>query len=163
MVVGHSATCTLAWMAADRRPDRVLAVALIGGFPATDATAYAEFFPIVDGEMPFPGWDPFDGPDSADLDDAAKAQIAAGTIAVPEGVASGTVHYSTARRFDVPVVLVCPEYSPEQAKEWIDAGDAPEIARACHVTFADIASGHWPMFTKPVQLAEILDEIARNG
>ncbi|HWS34012.1 MAG TPA: alpha/beta hydrolase, partial [Actinoplanes sp.] len=33
VVVGHSAACTLAWLAADARPGRVSRVVLIGGFP----------------------------------------------------------------------------------------------------------------------------------
>ena len=32
LVVGHSAACTLAWLAADARPEKVAGVALIGGF-----------------------------------------------------------------------------------------------------------------------------------
>src|SRR4051794_38240322 len=32
MVVGHSAAATLAWLAADARPEKVAKVALIGGF-----------------------------------------------------------------------------------------------------------------------------------
>jgi pimeloyl-ACP methyl ester carboxylesterase len=73
MVVGHSAACTLAWMAADRRPDKVGAVVLIGGFPATDGDAYADFFETVDGVMAFPGWGPFEGADGR----AAAARAAA--------------------------------------------------------------------------------------
>src|SRR4051812_2272161 len=41
MVVGHSAAATLAWLAADARPDEVSSVALIGGFPASDGGTYA--------------------------------------------------------------------------------------------------------------------------
>ena len=46
LVVGHSAACTLAWLAADARPDAVARVALIGGFPTADGDAYADFFEI---------------------------------------------------------------------------------------------------------------------
>src|SRR4051812_35683587 len=83
MVVGHSAACTLAWLAADARPDRVATVALVGGFPGTDGEAYADFFPVTDGVMPFPGWGPFEGPDSADLDGEARRAIETAAIAVP--------------------------------------------------------------------------------
>src|SRR2546430_699540 len=40
MVVGHSAATTLAWLAADARPERVSRVALIGGFPAGTGESY---------------------------------------------------------------------------------------------------------------------------
>jgi pimeloyl-ACP methyl ester carboxylesterase len=156
LVVGHSAACTLAWLAADARPEKVAGVALVGGFPTADEQPYADFFEVQDGVMPFPGWDPFEGADSADLDEEARRAFAAAAIPVPEGVAKGVVRLSDERRFDVPVVLVCPEYTPAQAREWISAGDVPELAKARHVEFVDIDSGHWPMITQPAELARLL-------
>jgi pimeloyl-ACP methyl ester carboxylesterase len=156
MVVGHSAACTLAWLAADARPEKVAKVALIGGFPSADGQAYADLFEPKDGVMPFPGWDPFEGPDSADLDEDARRSFAAAAIPVPEGVTKGVVQLRDERRFDVPVVIVCPEFTPAQAREWIGGGDVPELARAKHVDFVDIDSGHWPMLTRPVELARLL-------
>jgi pimeloyl-ACP methyl ester carboxylesterase len=160
MVVGHSAACTLAWLAADARPGKVAKVALIGGFPEADGQPYADFFEVKDGVMPFPGWGPFDGPDSADLDEETRRSLAAAAIPVPEGVSKGVVHLSDERRFEVPVVIVCPEFSPAQAQEWIGAGDVPELAKVRHLDFADIDSGHWPMVTKPTELAGILSAAA---
>ncbi|MBF9128149.1 alpha/beta hydrolase [Plantactinospora sp. S1510] len=156
MVVGHSAACTLAWLAADLRPEKVARVALIGGFPNGDGQPYADFFPIQDGTMPFPGWGPFEGPDSADLDEEARRGFSSAAIPVPEAVARGTVRLTDERRFDVPVVLVCPEFTPAQAKEWVAAGELPELARVKHLDYVDIDSGHWPMVTRPVELAQLL-------
>ncbi|NUR87131.1 MAG: alpha/beta hydrolase [Nonomuraea sp.] len=156
MVVGHSAACTLAWLAADARPERVAKVAMIGGFPGTDGRPYADFFERKDGVMPFPGWGPFEGADSADLDEEARRRFEAAAIPVPEGVAEGVVRLKDERRFGVPVVVVCPEFTPDQAKEWIGAGDVPELAKVASLEFADIDSGHWPMFTRPGELARIL-------
>ncbi|WP_419992890.1 alpha/beta fold hydrolase [Streptomyces boninensis] len=160
LVVGHSAACALAWLAADARPEGVAEVALIGGMPQADGAPYADFFPVVDGVMPFPGWQPFEGPDAADLDDAARERFESAAISVPERVAKGVVRLTDERRFDVPVVLVCPEFTPAQAKEWIEAGEAPELARAKHLEYVDIDSGHWPMVTKPAELARLLAAVA---
>lgn len=162
MVVGHSAACTLAWLAADARPERVAKVALIGGFPSADGEAYADFFPSQDGVMHFPGWEPFEGPDSADLDAERRRSIAQAAIPVPDGVAKGTVRLTDVRRFEIPVVLVCPEFSPAQAQEWIDAGELPELAKAAHLDLVDIDSGHWPMFSAPTELARLLAAAARE-
>ncbi len=156
MVVGHSAACTLAWMVADQRPSGLHSIVLIGGFPAEDGDTYADFFEPIDGLMGFPGWEPFEGPDSSDLDEAARREFAASAVPVPDGVSKGIVHLSDERRFDVPVLVVCPEYTPDQARGWIEAGEAPELKSAHRVTFADIDSGHWPMVTQPVELARIL-------
>ncbi|MEV7978893.1 alpha/beta fold hydrolase [Streptomyces sp. NPDC086519] len=160
VVVGHSAACTLAWLAADRRPERVAKVVLVGGFPTADGQPYADFFEVRDGVMPFPGWEPFEGPDAADLDEGARQALASAAIPVPAGVAKGVVRLADERRFDVPVVVVCPEFTPAQAQEWIKGGDVPELARAKHVGFADIDSGHWPMVTRPAELARILAAVA---
>lgn len=162
LVVGHSAASTLAWLVADRRPAGVAGVVMIGGFPSSHDSSYADFFEVVDGVMAFPGWEPFAGPDSDDLDDAARAGIEAVAVGVPEGVARATVTLTDERRFTVPVTLICPEFTPDQAREWIDAGDLPELERSAQVSFVDIDSGHWPMVTRPAELARILDDISQD-
>jgi pimeloyl-ACP methyl ester carboxylesterase len=162
LVVGHSAACTLAWLAADARPEKVAKAVLIGGFPSSDGQPYFGGLETTDGVLPFPGWGPFEGPDSADLDEDTKRRIAAAAIPVPEGVTKGVVHLTDERRFDVPVVIVCPEFTPAEARDWIGAGDVPELAKAKHLEFVDIDSGHWPMFSKPDELARLLADIAAH-
>lgn len=160
MVVGHSAACSLAWLAADARAGKVGKVALIGGFPSGEGTCYADFFPIRDGAMPFPGWEAFEGPDSADLDDAAKRSFASAAIPVPDGVARGVITLADDGRYDVPVVVVCPEFTAAEARQWIARGDVPELAKAQQLSFVDIESGHWPMISAPAELARLLADIA---
>ncbi|MDT0319927.1 alpha/beta fold hydrolase [Streptomyces millisiae] len=160
VVVGHSAACTLAWLAADARPERIARVVLVGGFPAADGRPYADFFEIRDGAMPFPGWAPFEGPDAADLDEAARRRFASRAIPVPAGVATGVVRLTDERRFGVPVTLVCPEYTPAQARGWIDAGEIPELTRVERLEMVDLDSGHWPMFSRPREFARLLAEVA---
>lgn len=160
VVVGHSAAATLAWLAADARPDAVRRVVLVGGFPTADGGTYADFFPVVDGRMPFPGWGPFEGADTADLDAAARDALASRTTPVPEGVARGVVRPADARRYAVPVTVVCPEFTADDARAWVAAGDVPELAAAHDVTYVDVDSGHWPMVTRPEELAALLDAAA---
>jgi pimeloyl-ACP methyl ester carboxylesterase len=163
MVAGHSAACNLAWLAADARPARISKVALIGGFPSADGETYFGEFSVQDGAVPFPGWGAFEGPDSADLDDAARQAIASAAIPVPEGVTGGVITLADERRYDVPVVLICPEYSPDQAREWIGQGEVPELAKSTNVSFADIDSGHWPMFSAPAELGRLLANVAEES
>ena len=162
LVVGHSAACTMAWLAADARPDDVAGVVLIGGWPSGDGEPYADFFETVDGVMPFPGWGAFEGPDSADLDEDARRSFTAAAIPVPEAVAKGVVRLRDERRYGVPVVLVCPEFTPAQAREWIAAGELAELGKASHLELVDIDSGHWPMLTQPVELARLLAAAAES-
>jgi pimeloyl-ACP methyl ester carboxylesterase len=162
LVVGHSAACTLAWVAADRRPEAITGVAMIGGFPTTNGETYADFFEPTGDGVPFPGWEPFAGPDSDDMSADLKAEVAAGTHPVPVGVTKGTVRWTDERRHDVPLTLICPEFDPAQVKEWIDAGDVPELGAATALELVDLESGHWPMFTQPAALAALLDEATRR-
>lgn len=158
VVVGHSAACTLAWLAADRRPTEVRGVVMLGGFPTQDGQTYADFFPITGGVMPFPGWGPFAGPDAGDLDAAARKRFEVAAVDVPEGVAKGVVRLTDDRRLRVPVTVICPEFSPAQAQEALDGGHVPALDGAA-VTLVDLDSGHWPMFSEPAGLARLLGDV----
>jgi pimeloyl-ACP methyl ester carboxylesterase len=162
MIVGHSAASALAWLAVDARPQNVAKAAFIGGFPSADGEPYADLFEPVNGVMAFPGWGPFEGPDSADLGEEARRAFESAAIPVPAGVTKGVVRLTNDQRYDVPLVLVCPEFSPDEAQEWINDGELPELAKAKHVEFVDIDSGHWPMLTKPAELAQILAAAASS-
>ncbi len=159
MVVGHSAASTLAWLAADRRPDAVGQVVMVGGMPSAHGEKYMPFFEPENGVVPFPGWEPFEGPDSADLSDRVRAEFESGAIPVPESVTGATVNYTDERRKSVPVVLVCPEYSSVQARKWFEEGEMPELQGVARLDYVDVDSGHWPMLTKPRELAELLHSL----
>ena len=163
VVVGHSAAATLAWLAADRRPAEVARVVMVGGFPSADSSPYADFFPVTGDLMPFPGWEPFEGPDAADLDEEARRRVAAAAVAVPTGVSRAPVRLLDERRYAVPVTLVCPEFSPDEARAWLAEGELPELAQVADLSYVDIDSGHWPMVTRPVELARLLGAVLAGG
>lgn len=70
------------------------------------------------------------------------------------------MHLSDERRFDGPVTLICPEVSVAQAREWVEGGEVPELSTARHVDYVDIVSRHWPMFSRPTELATLMAEVA---
>ena len=163
LVVGHSAASTLAWMAADRRPELVAKVVFIGGTPSAQGGEYAPWFEVTGGAVPFPGWEAFSGPDADDLDEATRARIAEATHPVPEGVVKGTVNYTNAERHAIPSVEICPEFSPADARAWIHSGQAPELAAMQNLELVDLDSGHWPMYSTPDELARALASIASGN
>lgn len=70
------------------------------------------------------------------------------------------VRLADKRRYDVPVMLVCPEFTPTQARAWIDGGDVLELAKVKQLSFVDIDSGHRPMMSAPIELGRLLPEAA---
>ncbi len=81
-------------------------------------------------------------------------------MTAPEAVTRGTVRLYDERRYHVPVTLICPEFTPDEARESIEAGQIPELARATRLTMVDLASGHWPMLSCPADLAAVLHTLA---
>lgn len=162
VVVGHSAACSLAWVAADARPDKVARVVMVGGFPVADGANYFDALDPVGGVVSWPGWEAFVGPDSDDLDEEARAVMDSHLVPVSSAITHAPVHLSDERRYDVPITLVCPEFSIADAKEWIASGQLGEFEKARALDFADIDSGHWPMYSRPVEFAALLDEISRR-
>jgi pimeloyl-ACP methyl ester carboxylesterase len=106
-----------------------------------------------------------DGNMLATLADQVAAVVAAVDAAVgrPMVVGHSAAGLADERRHDVPVVLVCPEFTPAQAREWIGQGGAPELAKSKTVSFVDIDSGHWPMITVPADLARLLAQTAEES
>jgi pimeloyl-ACP methyl ester carboxylesterase len=162
LVVGHSASATLAYCAADARPDRVARLVYVGGFPVPDGQQFMTGLEADGDGVPFPGWDAFEGPDSADLDESAKQDLLARFLPTPVGVITGTVTLGDERRYDIPATAVCPEYSPDDLRAWIAGGDLPELARTRQLDVVDIDSGHWPQVTQPVRLAELILAVATD-
>ncbi|BAJ31981.1 MULTISPECIES: alpha/beta hydrolase [Kitasatospora] len=163
LVVAHSAACSLGWMAVDARPAGVAGLVLVDGFPEADGNPYAGHFPVRDGVVPFPGWEPFAGATGADLDAAWRARIEAAAVPVPAGVALAPVRLADERRFGVPVTMLCAEAPVAEVRGWIAGGAAPEVSRMERIEFVDLDSGHWPMFTRPVELAALIDAAAARS
>lgn len=158
VLVGHSAGAGVATAALDRRVDRVARIILIGGFPAVNAEPIMKGFPNHDGDIPLLDWAEFDDADLRDLDDAARAQFAARAIPSPAALALDPVALVDERRYEVPLTAVCTEFSAADLRGWIAAGESSvqDFARFRDVTYVDLPTGHWPQFTKPHELADVI-------
>jgi len=156
VVVGHSMGAGIAHAAADARPDRVARLVLVGGFPGKDGEPLAAGFGTDGSDLPFPGWEAMDDADVRDLDDAARAALLDAMTPSPARLTTDVLRLTDDRRHQVPVTLICPEFSPEQARGWVEAGDLPELAAADEVEYVDLDSGHWPQVTRPDELAALI-------
>ena len=162
-VVGHSGGGSIAHGVADARPDRIARVVYVDAGPLGDGLSINDELPVVDGEIPLPDWSVFDDADLVDLDDALRAEFRARSIPEPKGVAYDPISLGDERRYDVPITIIASEFPSSALVEWI-AADSPftrELAKVKHVDYVDLPTGHWPQFTKPVQLGQAIVAVAR--
>jgi pimeloyl-ACP methyl ester carboxylesterase len=158
VLVGHSAGGAIAHAAVDARPDRVARVVYVGGFPTGDGDAVADGYPAENGEVPLPDWSAFEEEELVDLDDEARAAFRERAIPSPEHVTRDPQQLSDERRYDVPVTVICTEFTSEMLRGWIGQGLAPvrEFTKIRDVQYVDLPTGHWPQFTRPKELGRAI-------
>jgi pimeloyl-ACP methyl ester carboxylesterase len=162
LLVGHSAGAGIASVALDARPDRVARAVYVGGFPAPDGEPLMAGFAVDGGDLPMPDWSEFDDADLTDLDDAGRERFRARAIPSPASLTTDPVRLSDDRRYDVPVTVVCPEFTSDTLRKWIEQDLPPvrEFTKVRTLEYVDLPTGHWPQFTRPDDLARILLERA---
>lgn len=158
VLVGHSGGGAIAHGAADARPDRVARVVYVDAGPLGQGACINDELPIVGDEIPLPPWEAFEDEDLVDLDDTLRAEFRARAIPEPAAVATDGIELGDERRYEVPITVIACEFPSAMLTEWI-AADAPftrELAKVRRVDYVDLPTGHWPQFTKPVQLGQAI-------
>lgn len=165
VLVGHSGGGALVGEVLDRDPGRYARVVFVDSGPLVDGARLSPALPGGATEIPLPAWTELEaqGSSLAGLDDAALARFRERSVPQPGLVATGEVRMRDAARFDVPVTAVCTSISGEQLLA-IASHDAPfhtELLDYPDLTFVDLPTGHWPMLSRPGDLAAVLVEACR--
>ena len=160
VLVGHSGGGNVAWGAADARPDRIARVVFVDTIPPAPGRGISEF-EVLDGVVPFPGWDFFPDEDVHDLDAATRARTAPLMKSVPARVPSDPLTLTDPRRHAVAVTLLMGAYDQAsleaEVDDWGPYGD--EYQAITDVEVVRIGSAHWPQFSVPDRLAKLLAEV----
>ena len=158
VLVGHSAGAAIAHAAVDARPERIARAVYVGGFPIGDGEAVADGYPTDNGEVPLPDWSDFEDEELIGLDDQARAEFRDRAVPSPAHVTRDRQLLSDERRYDVPVTVICTEFTSAMLRGWIEQGLAPlrELAKIRDVEYVDLPTGHWPQFTRPEELARAI-------
>ena len=163
VLVGHSGGGPIVHAAADARLSRVARVVHVDTWPGTPGRCINDGMPMENGEIPLPAWDTFDDEDLVDLTDELKAELRARAIPQPARVACDLQVLVNEERHDLPTTVIACEFPSTQLKEWMAGGaeSLKELSEMRNVTWVDLPTGHWPMFTKPAELASAINDAVR--
>ena len=66
-------------------------------------------------------------------------------------------------RLDVPSTVICTGFTSEQVKAAVEEGYAwlGGLTELRNVTYVDLPTSHWPMWSRPQELAAIIGDVAK--
>ena len=164
VLVGHSGGGALVGEVVDRVPGRVDRAVYLDSGPLVDGAALNPGLPDGVTEIVLPSWDELAAQGSSvdGIDDAGLARFRERARPHPARVATEPVHVSDSARFDVPVTAICTSIGAEQLQALAGPGAPFHTELLDHdVTWVDLPTGHWAMFSRPADLAAALIEAAR--
>jgi len=158
VLVGHSGGGAIIHGVVDARPDRVARAIYVDSGPLGDGGVINDELPTEGDDVPLPPWELFEDADLTDLTDELRVRFRSRAIPQPLRVASDPQHLSDERRYDVPATVIACEFPSSTLKQWIAGGHpyVAELGRIHDVEYVDLPTGHWPQFTKPVELGEAI-------
>ncbi len=156
VLVGHSGGGAIAHAVADARPLSIARIVYVDSGPLAHGHVVNDELPVEHGEIPLPDWSVFEEPDLTDLTDELREHFRSIAIPQPARVASDKQVLSDPRRYDVPVTVICCEFTTEQLLRWMKAGEFDELEKVVDYELVDLPTGHWPQFTKPSELAHAI-------
>ena len=155
----HSGTGFSGYVASDRVPELIAAMVYVDSAPGK---------PPLD-----PGFDAVEKPlnweelaAEENLDGLTEQQLETfRRRAVPEpgGVLREAIALGNDARRDLPTTMICTGYTSEQYQDAVEEGYAwlagvPELR---DVTWVDLPTSHWPMWSRPQELAAIIGDVAK--
>lgn len=164
ILVAHSGANAPVSLILDRHPELVSRVLWVDSGPVADGSVFAPDFPEDLEELPLPAFDVLGQQASLEgLSADALERFRARAVPEPAPVLRQPVELVNESRRSVPTTLVCCSISGEQVVELIQAGHPmfAEVANLEDVDIIDLPTGHWPMWSRPRDLAEVIGSAAK--
>jgi pimeloyl-ACP methyl ester carboxylesterase len=178
VLVGHSYAGLVVSAVADRIPERISLLAYLDSGPVPDGSAYLDLQPpeakalidrLVEQNddgwlLPMPSWDELEGvlgASLAGLGENERSRMRSRAVAQPLQTWTQPVSLKNTARDDLPKLLITCSFPLAQVQQMI-AAEHPWFAELAgpQWSFRELTTGHWPMFSVPDQLADLLDEVA---
>jgi hypothetical protein len=155
----NSASGFSGYAASDRVPGRIAAMVYVDtapGVPPLDPAFEGAEKPLV--------WEEIEAEESLDgLTEAQKATFRDRAVPVPGGVLRGGVDLVNEARKAIPSTIICTSFPAEAYQRYARENDWSWLAgikELQDITWVDLPTSHWPMWSRPRDLATIIGDVA---
>jgi len=73
--------------------------------------------------------------------------------------------FTNETRLDVPSTVICTAYTAEEYRAAVEAGYSfvAGLVELRDVTYLELPTSHWPMWSRPTELAALISEVAHSA
>jgi pimeloyl-ACP methyl ester carboxylesterase len=159
----HSATGFSGYAASDRVPDRIAAIVYVDTAPGKGALD-----PSFEGVEKPMVWEEIEAEENLDgLTEAQLATFRERAVPVPASLIREGHEFTNDARRDIPSTIIATGYSAEDYRryarehpDWVFLAGLGELR---NVTWIDLPTSHWPMWSRPADIARIIGDVARGA
>ncbi|YCK82593.1 alpha/beta fold hydrolase [Arthrobacter sp. D3-18] len=165
-VVAHSGANAPVSLVLDRHPELVRLVVWVDSGPLATGSIFAPDLPDGLEELPLPSLEVLAQQASLEgLSAEVLERFRARAVPEPGPVLRQPVELMNDARRKVPTTLVCCSIPGAQVLELAHTGHAmfAEVANIEHLDVIDLPTGHWPMWSRPRDLAKVIQVAASRG
>ena len=166
VIVAHSGANFPVSLVLDRHPELVRRVVWVDSGPVATGSVFAPGLPEDLAELPLPPFDALGAQASLEgLSPEVLERFRARAVPEPGPVLRQPVELTNDARRAVPTTLVCCSIPSGQVLELARGGN-PMFAETAHlenVETVDLPTGHWPMWSRPRDLAAVIDAAASRA
>jgi len=156
----HSGAGVAGYAASDRVREHIATMVYVDSAPGVGALD-----PEFDGvEKPLPTPEELENDENLDgLTEEQLETFRSRAVPEPGGVLREALPLTNDARRDVPSTVICTGFSSEQVKAAVEEGYAwlAGLTELRDVTWVDLPTSHWPMWSRPRELAGIIGDVAR--
>jgi pimeloyl-ACP methyl ester carboxylesterase len=163
MIVAHSGANAPVSLVLDRYPELVHRVVWVDSGPVAAGSVFAPDLPEDLAELPLPPFDVLAQQASLEgLSAEVLEQFRARAVPEPGPVLRQPVELANDARRTVRTTMVCCSIPGAQVLELAQTGHPmfTEVANLEHLEVIDLPTGHWPMWSSPLDLAKVIQSEA---
>ena len=157
----HSGTGSAGYATSDRIPERIAAMVYVDSGPATGALE-----PDFEGvEKPLPSREELEAEENLEgLSEEQLETFRRRAVPEPGAVLRDAPSLTNDARLDVPTTAICTGFTSDEYKAAVKEGYAwlGGFAELRDVTWIDLPTSHWPMWSRPHDLAAVIGDVARG-